>query len=88
MELTAADLQRLEELAREATPGPWAVDRDDATAIRDAEDGRLCNFIHIRGRFGAKGRRDPNQVDATANMVAALSPQVVLSLIERARKGK
>lgn len=49
--MTPEDLQRLQDLARKATPGPWAAECDD-------QDGNIRSR-HVRGarqQDGAYGR--------------------------------
>jgi len=48
------------------TPGPWSVLNDEAIKIK-AHDGTLATVTHLHLR----GRRDTNQVEANARLIAA-----------------
>jgi hypothetical protein len=68
------DLDKLERLARAATPGPWRQreQRDDGSTLASYEQG--C-FVE-----------SPNMAGEDAAYIAAANPSVVLALIERLRR--
>jgi len=70
----AMDVDHLAALARAATPGPWTPGR---TAIFHASD-------ILAQVFGGTAQ----QQDANVRYVAALSPDAVLSLLQRLRAGE
>lgn len=78
--MTALDLDRLEQLATAATPGPWETGRqtdDGPFAMVDGGDDQIAD-CH-RNHWGDR------QCEANAAFIAALSPDVVLELIRWAK---
>jgi hypothetical protein len=74
-DLTPELLDRLEEIAKAATPGPWCL--NGGTAAIAATYGRQKIFCtHVGGTYPA----------ADAKHIAAASPDVVLALVEAARE--
>jgi hypothetical protein len=79
------DLDHLESLARAATPGPWRID-----GRHDYGDGSPYGIDCIENESGARiviadcGVYPPH--GATAEYIAALSPDVVLKLIADQRR--
>lgn len=69
------DLDKLEQVARAATPGPWASVHH---AVVEANGGHLiCPVSDTRGKYEyERGNRD---------YIAALSPDVVIELVRRLR---
>ena len=67
------DLDRLEELAKAATPGPWKFSpwhiEEGPSAVRKDDYGFVCN----------------TDCDSTAAYIAACSPDAILSVIARVR---
>ena len=78
------DLDAIERLAREATPGPWKAQEHGAHrgTIAIEEDGRFIETIAEVYCGAAHGHGAQN-----ARYIAALSPEVVLDLVRRARLG-
>lgn len=72
------DLLLLEALARDATPGPWSTE-----TWRIATDS---NEVFVTGCKVAIAHLYKPTADANARFIAALSPEVVLELIEMARR--
>jgi hypothetical protein len=81
------DLDRLEQLARAATPGPWQVDRVNHDGCARVCDGTClgshadCDAIVTADGFDHLGANDSNP-----DYIAAASPDVVLSLLAELRK--
>lgn len=79
------DLDKLEAIARRATPGPWELDDDGRCAAVLTADGfgvaMSFSFANVRTAI-AHGRDDSL---CTAQYIAAFSPDVVLRLIARLR---
>ncbi|HCO02682.1 MAG TPA: hypothetical protein DIT48_04825 [Actinobacteria bacterium] len=68
--------EELRELAERATPGPWTQDAHDDTYLTSPTG-------HLFWDGEGLGLRWPN--DADAAYIAAVSPSVVLSLLDRLR---
>ncbi len=66
--MTAIDTARLRELLAKATPGPWHATYDDAVKVRDVNGDAILMMQHVHLR----GRRNGNEVNATAELIAAL----------------
>lgn len=85
MTLTSIDLDRLEELASKATPGPWCV--DNLAKVRSRLDGGKGLIANVSdGHYTL-----PREVEGclgNADFIAALDPQTVLALIERLRRAE
>lgn len=56
---------------REHTPGPWSAEHAEATNVRDQEGGIICQMKFLRGRHGMGGRRDTDEVESNARLIAA-----------------
>lgn len=71
------DLEVLERLAREATPGPWNTDPDmDHEFVDAVVDGGYiadCTFMHRQ--------RPAKSAKANGQYIAAANPQVVAALV-------
>lgn len=80
-ELPDLDLNRLEALARAATPGPW-----EATHQTDDELDHAGYFIEAAGQAISDDCTAPNDKDA--QFIAAANPAAVLALIALARRAK
>lgn len=83
--IDAVALERLEKLAREATPGPWlCCHRPEAPTIHyiHPDDGSNCIGPFEIATFYESGREENR---ANAELVAAANPQTVLALIARIR---
>ena len=76
------DLDKLEALARAATPGRWMRLWDERTVYDRMEDGCRGNAI-VRGDLGYSSQ-DANNLD----FIAAANPAAVLALIALARRAK
>src|SRR5262245_8831819 len=64
------------------TPGPWTVDSDESIAVRpNGDGGRVCTLNWLRGRQGLNGRREANEVEANARLIAA-APDMLAALTE------
>lgn len=77
------NLDRLEQLARDATPGPWVQRRISGLPTRwidQAQADGLCVATAVWRHW-----RDANTTEANAAYLAAASPDVVLKLIAVAR---
>ncbi len=62
----------------EHIPGPWRVDFDEATVVREThKNGRVCALHQLQA--GNWGRRDPEEVAATARLIAA-APDLLAAL--------
>lgn len=73
-----ADLLPLETKARAATPGPWSYEPDEGGT--DSHGFALQATIRFGARYAKYGYDE-----ADAAYVAAVSPDVVLDLLERLR---
>lgn len=69
------ELERLEALARAATPGPWGIDNSVVTS----GDGTICYAHHPH-------ERPQWQAEDNAAFIAAANPTAILSLIQRVRE--
>ncbi len=87
------DLTHIESLAREATPGPYYA------VAQMNRQGEILGWLvnHPNGRIGwlhyatlvpNEGESSPYPTSgANARFIAAVSPDVVLELVEMARRG-
>jgi hypothetical protein len=73
------DTDKLERLAREATPGPWKADM-----ARNGHWDVVIPDEHDNDRDWLATLRGPNR-DALAHYIAAASPDVILALLEERR---
>ena len=82
-------LDRLEALAREATPGPWIVDEDTRPGMQwnrhiltdDSKQNTVCFMAHSNGKA-------PTRDAKTASYIASANPAAVLKLIAVAREAQ
>lgn len=51
------------------TPGPYTARIDETATVRDADGDKLAQMSHLKGYM--KGRRDADEVAATARLFAA-----------------
>ena len=65
-------LDELQALLEKATPELWDVEIGEAAKVIAPDGGWLCMLNHLRGKHGALGRRDPDEVAATARLIALL----------------
>jgi hypothetical protein len=72
MTLTTEDLARLKEIAEKATPGPY---------INDSIEGAVWAGGNVAIMFDYSCDMDDEQSSVDADYIAALSPDVVLSLV-------
>lgn len=79
------DLERLEELAKKATPGPWISRAYAETKVPEVVGPVKPNDMRDRIALCALGR-DRDQTWSNFNYIAAVSPDVVLSLITELRE--
>lgn len=85
----SADLAHLEELARAATPGPWnsRPTEDDMSSRCVVNDGPIAAHAGYPPLMGSWTiARDALPEDG--DFIAALAPEVVLELIERAKQDR
>jgi hypothetical protein len=81
----SVDLDRLAELARAATPGPWTFgyrNDPDAPASVGVTSGLGRTAIAMSPRYGLK------QFEKDAALIAACSPETILVLVERVQRGE
>lgn len=84
-----SDLDRLEKLAREATPGPWVVDSE-----REESDFGSYSVHGIKGVAPTRWYSDSDMAHTAlepleypdAEFIAAANPSVVLDLIAKLRE--
>lgn len=79
------DLDKLEALARAATPGPWS------TSIDGPEGAEWDAGMAIAATYGRQkvfARAGGSYPRADQEYIAAASPDVVLALIERLRRAE
>ena len=83
MPITDQEIELLEALAKNASPGPWQVSpgtiQIDKASIRPVYRGAIGGRIHVFNDTHM-GK------DADARFIAAANPSTVLSLIERLRE--
>jgi hypothetical protein len=75
------DIDALERLAREATPGPWKASGPDV----DMPGGRCAITFDASDHYAEP---EDDQDFANARLIAALSPDVVLGLVARLRRAE
>jgi hypothetical protein len=87
-------------LAKAATPGPWEADYDDDchTVMMYQEGDSRGNFESQRewkcehdltdDEVTPEAREQWEEADATARFIAACSPDVILSLVERVQRAE
>ena len=82
------DLDELERVAREATPGEWvSFDRDTASNIYSAgNDGSLLAVCHSYSTDVSEKRPNAARRRANAAYIAAFDPPTILALITAARR--
>lgn len=83
------DLDRLERVAREASPGPWEMTRDVKRGVKVWSHGKpLFTTIHgLDGSHVTEG--DPNpQWLKDCDYLLATDPHDILTLIERVRRAE
>jgi hypothetical protein len=83
MELIEEQLERLEQLALAATPGPWAVDAIGCGARFNIELPDGSEAIAMSQQL--HNDRGNQQRAANADYIAAANPHVVLGLIRELR---
>lgn len=88
------DLSEMEQLARQATEGPWRYDprvttiefgEPDRIDDYDAEDAGIITCM-VSGEI--KGDVEGVQRNKNGNYIAAVHPQAVIGLIQRVRKAE
>lgn len=83
MQLTAEQIDKLEQLALAATPGPWVVDALDIGARFNIETPDGTESIAIAQQLVSD--RLLKQRGANADYIASANPQTVLGLISLLR---
>lgn len=79
------DLDTIEWAAKAATPGPYKHDSNgEVTVIRAPDGSRLAQLTYLT----KAGRRNADEVSATARMIASLDPATVLEIVRLARIGR
>jgi len=81
--LSAAELDKLEELARAATPGPWAWWTSNSTTRLTGADGKDGGVLHGTAH---RGYGDVACPKSNADFIAAVNPVAALELIALARR--
>ena len=82
--MSPEDIDSLEQLAREAAPGPWTSNGPDVDMPRADDYPRRCAIV-FRLQLHVE-QADVEQADVdTARYLAACSPERILSLCARAK---
>ena len=62
------------------TPGEWFVASPEGTLVYSrGDEGAICQLKFLKGRHGLGGRRDPDEVDANARLIAT-APKMLKAL--------
>lgn len=89
--MTVIDLDALETLAQEATPGPWNYDPEDGGVDRlEDDEGEIVVAGWVIGTFWPHGgpTRQLLLEPADAEFIAAANPATVLALIADLRRAQ
>ena len=89
--MTTIDLDALDALARNATPGPWSHDPEDGRVDRlEDDEGEIVVAGQVIGTFWPHGgpTRQLLLESADAEYIAAADPSTVLALIADLRRAQ
>lgn len=64
-------LDQLQALLDAATPGEWTADAGEAFNVRGSDGGIVAQVHWLRGRHGAFGRREQEEVTANMRLIVA-----------------
>jgi hypothetical protein len=81
------ELERLKELAENATPGPWCVDDPNTSLFAQKDADGIYNYLGTSDPSSfARSELSRKQIEANCAFIAAANPQRVLALIAEIEK--